>query len=44
MMKGLGQGVQSFKKGKNEPMAEEGSEASAEDGEKAASGEEVTAQ
>ena len=44
MMKGLGQGVQSFKKGMNEPMAEEVSEASAEDGEKAASGEEVTAQ
>ena len=43
MMKGLGQGVQSFKKGMNEPMAEESSEASAEGGEKAAS-EEVTAQ
>ncbi len=41
MMKGLGQGVQSFKKGMSEPMLDEDAEASADEGEKAPSNAEV---
>lgn len=41
MMRGLGQGVQSFKKGMNDPVSDKDAEASAEEGEKAPSNEEA---
>ena len=41
MMKGLGQGVQSFKKGMSEPMLDEDAEASADESGKAPSNAEV---
>lgn len=41
MMKGLGQGVRSFKKGMSEPVSDEKVEASADEGEKAPSNEKV---
>lgn len=41
MMKGLGQGVQSFKKGMSEPMLDEDTEVSADESEKAPSNAEV---